>query len=91
MWSNPPSDTPESAKSPTVTDPTVATPAAIVEVLLKFGFKLSPGADPTDEETHRLRIDSLRQLAACFGTPKPDQHKDKFLLVKFVRNALLAT
>ena len=40
------------------------TPAltVIVEVLLKFGFKLSLSADPIDEHTHRLRIDSLRQL-----------------------------
>ena len=56
--SNPLSDTSESAKSPTATDPAIAFPisdlTAIVEVLLKFGFKLSPGADPIDEQTHRL-------------------------------------
>ena len=93
--SNPLSDTSPSDKSPTVTDQTVVSPfsdrATIVEMLLKFGLKLSPGADPVDEQTHLLRIDSLRQLAACFGTPTPDQHKDKFLLVKFVRNALLGS
>ena len=68
-----------SAKSRTVTDPAVASPisdrAAIVEVLLKFGFILSPGADPIDEQTHRFRIDSLQQFAACFGTTTPDQNK----------------
>ena len=90
---NPLSDTSLSDKSPSATDPTVASPisdrAAIVEVLLKFGFNFSPNADPVDEKAHRLRIDPLRQLAACFGTLTPDQHKEKFLLVKFVRNALL--
>ena len=90
---NPLSASSESAKSPTATDPTVASPisdrAAIAEVLLKFGFKLSPGADPIDEQTHRVRLGPLRQLAACLGTPTPDQLKDKFLLVKFDRNALL--
>ena len=87
------SDSPESAKSTAATNAAVASPisdlAAIVEVLLKFGFKLSPGADPIDEQTHRIRLDPLRQLAACLGTPSPDQLKDKFLLVKFDRNAVL--
>ena len=44
--------------------------------------------DPVDEQTQLLHLDSLRQFAACFGTPTPDQNKNKFLLVQFVRNAL---
>ena len=92
---SPLSDTSPSDKSPTATGPAVASPlsdrAAIVDVLPRFGFKLTPGADPVDEQTHRLRIDSLRRLAACFGTPTPDQNKDKFLLVEFVWNALLGS
>ena len=62
-----------------------------MEVLLKFGFKLSPGADSIDEPAHRPSFDSLRQLAACFETPALDQNKEKFLLVKYVRNALLGS
>ena len=90
---NPLSDTSPSDKSPTATDPTDASPisgrVAIVEVSLEFGSKLSPNADPVDEQNHRLRIEPSRQFATYIGTPTPDQHKDKFLLVKFVRNALL--
>ena len=56
------SGTSPSDKSPTAMDPAVASPIsdreAIVEVLLKFGFKLGPGANPVDEKTclssHRL-------------------------------------
>ena len=48
---NPLSDTSPSDKSPTVTDSAAASPlsdrAAIVEVLLRFGFKLIPARTPS--------------------------------------------
>ena len=55
-------------------------------------FTLSPAEEyrPVDERTDCLCIDPLRQLAACFGTPTPDQNKDKFQLGKYVMKELHA-
>ena len=73
----------------TITDPTpvtVANPPSnttdIVAVLHDLEFTLSPRR-PVDEEINLLRIDPLRQLAARFETPMPDQNKGKFQLRKF--------
>ena len=54
----------------------------IAEVLHKSGFTLSPreGSRLIDEQISLLRIDPMRQVAACFGTPALDQNKGKFQL-----------
>ena len=101
--SNPPTITDPNPVSnsnpPTITDPnpesnpsTISKSAALVEALLEFGFTLNSGEDsrPVDEQTNGLLIDPLLQLAACFGTPTPDQNKDKFVLGKYVLRALHA-
>ena len=48
---------------------------------------MTPSADPVDEQTKLHRIDSLRQLAACFRTPTPDQTRASscFLILSLMR------
>ena len=81
---------PDEARLPsTIADltlvPNAATPSgpsAIVATLLEFGFTFASGEAslPVDELIDHLLIGSLRQLAAYFGIPTPEQNKKSFCL-----------
>ena len=77
--SNPPTIT---DRNPVSNASTLSSPSTIVVVLLEFGFTLEDSR-PIDVQINCLLIDPLRYLAACFGTPTPDQNKNKFLLGKY--------
>ena len=64
----------------------------ILELLLKYRFTLNSGEDsrPIDEQNKFFRINPLRQLAASFGTPTPDQNKDSFRLGNYFTKELHA-
>ena len=64
-------------------------PEAIMEMLLEFGFT-SEDSRPVDVQINGLLIGPLRRLAACFGIPKRDRSKGKFLFGRYVLQGLHA-